>query len=67
MGFYPFSGAGGAGGGSVATIYEASGTYPLRATATSSPEVTVIWVGPDAPQIGGGYAVNDVDLWIPVT
>ena len=47
-------------------LYEANGTYPLRsvATGTSSP---VMWVGVDAPPIGSGYAVNDVDLWTPTT
>jgi hypothetical protein len=65
MGFYPFSGSGSGGGG--AFIYESSGTYPVRSTAGVSLAQTVTWVGPDAPAIGGAYAVNGIDLWIPTT
>jgi hypothetical protein len=57
----------GGGGGSVFVIYESGGSYPLRDTATSSDSATVFWVGPDAPAIGSGYAVNGVDLWFPET
>jgi len=48
-------------------IYESGGSYPLRSTVTPNNAQTVIWAGPDAPPIGGGYAVNDVDFWEPTT
>ena len=59
------AGSGSAGGGYY--VYESSGSYPLRDTVTSSQTATVTWVGPDAPTIGSGYAVNGVDLWIPTS
>lgn len=44
-------------------IIEVSGVYPLRSTATSSSTIPVVWIGPDAPTIGSGYALNNVDIW----
>ena len=40
-----------------------SGEYPLRNTITTNASQTVIWLGPVAPPIGGGYALNGVDIW----
>lgn len=40
-----------------------SSSYPSRGTVTSDTNRTVIWIGPTAPSIGGGGAVNDVDVW----
>lgn len=38
-------------------------SYPLRTTVTSSATRRVRWVGPVAPTIGGGYAVDNLDVW----
>lgn len=48
-------------------IYESGNSYPLRNTVTPNTAQTVIWTGPDAPPIGGGYAINDVDFWLATT
>jgi hypothetical protein len=63
---------GAGGGGSIPdavpiTAYEVSSVYPTRASVTSDTSRPVIWVGPDAPTIGGSYAINGLDLWIPTT
>lgn len=44
-------------------IFEASGAYPVRATVTSDLTQVVVWIGVDAPTIGGDFAVNGVDFW----
>jgi hypothetical protein len=38
-------------------------TQPVRATATSDTTIPVIWVAHMPPQIGGPYAINNLDLW----
>lgn len=48
---------------SVLYVFEASGTYPVRATVTTSATQHVVWVGVDAPTIGGTFAVDGVDFW----
>ncbi len=48
-----------------AIIIESSGSYALRSTVTSSAMRPVIWRGADAPTIGSGYAINDMDTWEP--
>ena len=57
--------AAGGGAGTGVYIYEAAGAYPLRDTVAASNAQTVTWVGPDAPTIGSGYALDGTDLWIP--
>ena len=57
----------GGGGNAAATlaIFETSpGVYPLRNTVTSDQSVLVFWRGTNPPTIGGGYAVNGVDVWL---
>lgn len=46
-----------------ATIFYSGGSYPLRSTATSDSLRRVRWVGPSAPTIGGGYAIDNLDIW----
>lgn len=53
--------------GTPAFILESSGSYAQRATATSNSTRTVIWIGIDPPTIGAGFAINDVDIWIPTS
>lgn len=50
-------------------IRESGGVYPARATGApyAGAADTVIWVGVDAPTIGSGYAINDVDIWDPTS
>lgn len=40
-----------------------SGTYALRSTVTSDAARRVRWVGPSAPTIGSGYAIDGLDVW----
>lgn len=44
-------------------IVEAGGVYALRNTVSTSSTIPIIWVGTDAPTIGSGYAINNVDIW----
>ena len=37
-------------------------TVPLRTTVTTDATRTVMWIGPDYPASGGGYAVAGVDI-----
>lgn len=46
-----------------AVAFYSSGTYPLRNSVTSDALRRVRWVGPTPPPIGGGYAVDDLDIW----
>jgi hypothetical protein len=45
-------------------IYDSgSSAYPLRSTVTADSLRPVRWRGPVAPTIGGGYAVDGLDVW----
>lgn len=39
----------------------ATGVWPQRPTGRA--DIVVTWVGPSAPPIGGGYALDGVDVW----
>lgn len=44
-------------------IREVTGSYAARNTATTNAARPVFWIGADPPSIGGGFAINDVDVW----
>jgi hypothetical protein len=52
-----------------AVIQESGGVYAARNTVTTSLTQMVIWKGPETnpPTIGGGYAVNGVDVFFAGT
>lgn len=46
-----------------AVIFHNGTNYPLRNTVTTNASRRVRWVGPTAPTIGGGYAIDNLDVW----
>lgn len=38
-------------------------SYPTRSSVTSDTQRRVRWIGPNAPTIGGLYAINGFDIW----
>ncbi|MEO5948897.1 MAG: hypothetical protein ABIP74_00655 [Candidatus Saccharimonas sp.] len=50
--------------GSSPVIAYSGTSYALRSTATSSSTTPVTWVGTVAPDVGNGYALVGIDLWI---
>jgi hypothetical protein len=44
-------------------IREVGGVYAVRSSVPATSTQTVVWIGADAPTIGGSYAINDVDVW----
>lgn len=50
-----------------ANAYHNGTAYPLRNTVTSDSARRVRWVGPTAPTIGSGYAINNLDVWEQTT
>ena len=47
-----------------AVILQSGGVYALRSSVTDNPGKTVLWIGATSPNIGGGYAITGVDVWI---
>lgn len=50
-----------------ANVYYGGSAYPLRSTVTNDAARRVRWIGPVAPTIGSGYAVNNLDIWEQTT
>lgn len=47
------------------SVYEVSGVWPARPTPRT--DLTVLWIGPDAPTTGGTGMVAKVDVWMSTT
>lgn len=46
-----------------ANVFHDGAAYPLRSTATTDAARRVRWIGPTAPTIGSGYAIDGLDVW----
>lgn len=53
-------------GGALTVIVkdETAGTLALRSTVLADGSHTLMWMSPDPPPAGGGFAVDNVDLWL---